>query len=291
LAPHFAPQDLSAERQRVRYSDTNYMLLCAVIETVTGETLPVVHERLLMRPLNLRHTYFAGRSQPFEPTPPPPPLRVEGRPIDIPLLLRSIWAMYSTAADTLMLLRSLIGGEVFETPTTLASMQQRWNRFGLPFDRAALRSPGWPIEYGLGIMRFRLPWIFTPLHPMPAVVGHTGSTGCWLFYQYDVSDNQDHHGHDCGRDQRKLRRGISVEIPAFAQGLYHAADREGIVQNNGAVQITAKKEEEPGCDALRGRSASPRHRAGVYGGARHGDDLSSAGRGRRPDVATAGRSR
>jgi hypothetical protein len=61
-------------------------------------------------------------------------------------------------------------------------MQQRWNRFGLPFDRAALRSPGWPIEYGLGIMRFRLPWIFTPLHPMPAVVGHTGSTGCWLFY-------------------------------------------------------------------------------------------------------------
>jgi hypothetical protein len=75
-----------------------------------------------------------------------------------------------------------MAGEVFEKPTTLASMQQRWNRFGLPLDRAALRSPAWPIEYGLGIMRFRVPWVFTPLHPMPAVLGHTGSTWCWLFY-------------------------------------------------------------------------------------------------------------
>jgi hypothetical protein len=31
-------------------------------------------------------------------------------------------------------------------------------------------------------MRFRLPWIFTPLGAVPAVLGHTGSTGCYLFY-------------------------------------------------------------------------------------------------------------
>jgi hypothetical protein len=34
-------------------------------------------------------------------------------------------------------------------------MQQRWNRFGLPFDQAAMRAPSWPIEYGLGMQRFR----------------------------------------------------------------------------------------------------------------------------------------
>jgi CubicO group peptidase (beta-lactamase class C family) len=96
-------------------------------------------------------------------------------------LLRSIWGIYSTTADTVLFLRSLMTGEVFQKPATLTLMQ-RWNRFGLPFDRAALRSPGWPIEYGLGIMRFRVPRIFTPVHPMPAVLGHTGSTGCWLFY-------------------------------------------------------------------------------------------------------------
>jgi D-alanyl-D-alanine carboxypeptidase len=61
-------------------------------------------------------------------------------------------------------------------------MQQRWNRFGLPLDAAALRAPSWPIEYGLGLMRFQLPRFLTPLHPMPAVIGHTGSTGSWLFH-------------------------------------------------------------------------------------------------------------
>ena len=39
-----------------------------------------------------------------------------------------------------------------------------------------------PIEYGLGIMRFRLPRLFTGMRRMPAVIGHTGSTGAWLFY-------------------------------------------------------------------------------------------------------------
>ena len=37
----------------------------------------------------------------------------------------------------------------------LATMTARWHRFSLPRDRAALLTPGWPIEYGLGIMRFR----------------------------------------------------------------------------------------------------------------------------------------
>jgi CubicO group peptidase (beta-lactamase class C family) len=182
LKPHFPPQDLSKGRQRARYCDTNYILLIAVIEAATGQPLHRVHEELLYRPLDLRHTYFPEHSQPLEPTPQATVLRFEGRPIHIPLLMRSMWGIYSTAGDTLAFLRSFVRGEVFRDPATLASMQKRWNRFGLPLDRAALRSPGWPIEYGLGIMRFRLPRILTPLHPMPLVLGHTGSTGCWLFY-------------------------------------------------------------------------------------------------------------
>jgi CubicO group peptidase (beta-lactamase class C family) len=182
LSPHFPPQDLSRSRARVRYSDTNYMMLCAVLEAVTGEPLHRVHERLLIRPLNLRHTWFAGHSQSLDPTPPPVVLRVEGRPFHIPLLSRSIWGMYSTTADTLAFLRRFVRAEVFDQPTTLASMQRIWHRFSVPLDRAALRAPGWPTEYSLGLMRFRLPRILVPWHPMPAVLGHTGSTGCWLFH-------------------------------------------------------------------------------------------------------------
>ncbi|MBU1475691.1 MAG: hypothetical protein KJ768_12605 [Acidobacteria bacterium] len=60
-------------------------------------------------------------------------------------------------------------------------MQQHWKRFGQPLDSAALRAPSWPIEYGLGMMRFALPRAFTPFRPIPPVIGHTGSTGSWLF--------------------------------------------------------------------------------------------------------------
>lgn len=182
LQPHFPPQDLSGKRPRVRYSDTDFMLLIAVIEAVAGQPLHELHEEMLFRPLGLRHTYFAGRSQPLDPTLEPAVLRIQGEPLHIPLLIRSVRGVYSTVRDAVAFLRNFVRGDVFEDRGTLASMQQQWNRFGIPLDRAALRSPGWPIEYGLGIMRFRLPRIFTSLRPLPAVLGHTGSTGSWLFH-------------------------------------------------------------------------------------------------------------
>jgi D-alanyl-D-alanine carboxypeptidase len=46
----------------------------------------------------------------------------------------------------------------------------------------APRSPTWPIQYGLGIMRFQIPRLFSPFSPVPALVGHSGSTGSWLFH-------------------------------------------------------------------------------------------------------------
>jgi len=59
LTPHFPPQDLSTTRQTIRYSDTNYMLLVAIIEAVSGQPLHQMHEQLLWRPLRLRHTFFS----------------------------------------------------------------------------------------------------------------------------------------------------------------------------------------------------------------------------------------
>lgn len=91
-------------------------------------------------------------------------------------------AIFSTADDLMAFGRALFLGRVFDLPHSLAAMQAPWRRFGLPLDRAALRAPSWPIEYGLGLMRFRLPRLFTPRQAMPAVLGHTGSTGCWLFH-------------------------------------------------------------------------------------------------------------
>jgi D-alanyl-D-alanine carboxypeptidase len=186
LKPHFPPQDLSGPRPGVRYCDTNYILLARIIEVVAGKPLREVHEDILIEPLDLRHTFFLGRTEPRSPTPPPTPLRAGGASLNVPLILRSINSIYSTASDSIAFLRGLMQGRIFRNPETLQLMQANWNRFGFPGDRAALRAPNWPIEYGLGIKRFRLPRLLTPLRPVPAVVGHTGSTGCWLFYCPDL---------------------------------------------------------------------------------------------------------
>lgn len=189
LTPHFPPQRVDARRRRARYSETNYLLLIAIVEAVTGLPLHLAFEEVLFRPLDLRHTYLPGH-RPSEPTPEPATLWFKDRPLDIPLALRSFRDLYGTAGDTLAFLRALVRGQVFDDPTTLGEMQRRWIRFGLPRDRAALRTPGWPIEYGLGMMRFRfrLPRVRTPVGERPELIGHTGSTGSWLFHcpQLDV---------------------------------------------------------------------------------------------------------
>lgn len=181
LRPHFPPQDLSRARPRVRYSDTNFMLVTAIIEAVTGQPLQEVHRRLLHEPLGLRCTYFAGHGAPSRPST-EMPLHASGRPLSVPLLIESTKGICATATDLMAFMRALTRGEVFRDPGTLIAMQGTWRRFGFPLDRAAARSPGWPIEYGLGLMRFRLPRLLTPAAPMPVVLGHTGSTGCWLFH-------------------------------------------------------------------------------------------------------------
>jgi D-alanyl-D-alanine carboxypeptidase len=102
--------------------------------------------------------------------------------VRLPRFLASIADLNSTCDDLLRFLRALEGGRLFRDPGTWRRMRARWRRFSFPLDRAALRQPSWPIEYGLGVMRFRLPRFLTPFRPVPEVVGHTGSTGTWLFH-------------------------------------------------------------------------------------------------------------
>jgi CubicO group peptidase (beta-lactamase class C family) len=182
LQPHFRPQDPGSPRPRIRYSSTNFELLNLLIEHLTGQPLPTVFARRLFVPLGLRHIWFAGE-QPPSPTDATAACLWRGtEALDRPRALQSLRSVISNTSDLVGLFRGLVTGRLFTQPGTFAQMQQPWHRFGLPLDLAALRAPGWPIEYGLGLMRFQIPRVLTPFHPMPPVIGHTGSTGCWLFY-------------------------------------------------------------------------------------------------------------
>ncbi|HEX7706152.1 MAG TPA: serine hydrolase domain-containing protein [Thermoanaerobaculia bacterium] len=181
LTAHFLPRPIDGVRVKARYSDTNFQLLIAIVETVMGTPLHRVFAERLYAPLSLRQTFHPGQL-PLEAATPPAMIWIDGAPLARPLALQSLGDVYSTTGDLLTFMRALVRGEVFDDARTLDLMQEHWLPFGFPLDRAAFRSPGWPIAYGLGIMRFRLPRPLTPFWSMPPILGHTGSTGSWLFY-------------------------------------------------------------------------------------------------------------
>lgn len=176
--PLFPPQPLDAGKKKARYSDTNFQLLIAVIETVTGRSIDLVFKDMFYKPLCLRNTFHPG-SKPLDPELTMIPTWYKDRQLDIPLAMKSFGDLYSTARDLLCFMRALVSGEAFDHPHTKGLMRNEWHQFGFLLSPVA---PGWPIEYGFGMMRFEMPRFFTPLQRIPAVIGHTGANGSWLFY-------------------------------------------------------------------------------------------------------------
>jgi D-alanyl-D-alanine carboxypeptidase len=178
LPPHFPPQPLAAQKKKVRYCDTNYQLLIAIIETVTGGSLHTVFTDLLYKPLGLADTYHPGTRV---DAPEPAGLWMDEEPLHIPLAMGSFGDLISTMDDMLHFMRVLVRGEVFDDPATLDLMLGSWNTFGFSLNPVRL-SPGWPIAYSLGMMHFKIPRLFSGFRSIPAVIGHSGATGSWLFY-------------------------------------------------------------------------------------------------------------
>lgn len=187
LRPHFPPSDLSAPKARIRYSDTNYQLLMSVIETVTARPLGTVYRQELFDVAGMRRTWVPGDAAPMGgEAPEPAALWFGAEPIDTPRFLASVRDLYATVDDLVTFMSALVAGSLVTEPELWPIDRQRFRRFGLPRDRASLRSPGWPIEYGLGVMRFDPPRIVSLGRQVPAVFGHTGSTGSWLWWCPDL---------------------------------------------------------------------------------------------------------
>lgn len=187
LTPHFPPSDPAAERPRIRYSETNFQLLMVIAEHVSGKLMPELHRELLLGPLSLHGTRYPG-DVPGEPAEDPATTWLGDRAlVDRPLAMRSFGDLYATVEDVIRFGRALFTGEVFDDPATVRLMSRRFHRFGFPRGVATLRAPSWPIEYGLGLMRFRLSRALAGGMRIPGLIGHTGSTGSWLWYSPRLS--------------------------------------------------------------------------------------------------------
>lgn len=181
LTPHFAPQPPDGSKVKTRYCDTNYQLLIALIETLEGRTLDAVLSDLLFVPFGMQHTHLDGLSEPAAKTAAPASLWFGEDVAHFPKFLKGLRSIYSTAENQICSARTILSGQVFEHASTDGLMLD-WNALPLPMDRAAMRAPGWPVKYGYGIQHFALPRVLTGGRRVPAAIGHTGSTGSWLFY-------------------------------------------------------------------------------------------------------------
>ena len=157
------------------YSDTNYQILGAVIESITGGTFEDAVQNRVIEVLSLTRTYpfSVGTLDRYSEISP----MLNGKnPAVIPKAMASVRAdggIVSTPEDGLSFLQAFMTGKLFPRPY-LEEMQQQWNRIFTP------------LQYGMGIMRFALPRYFSPLRPAPPMVGHSGASGAVLYYAPDV---------------------------------------------------------------------------------------------------------
>lgn len=170
---NFPPGDRNSRRSA--YSDTNYQLLTAIIETTTGTTYAeAVHQRIAA-PLGLAGTYVTG-DESHSPGNPPQRLHHKGQPLDLRRALaseRGAGGIVSTLDDQLRFSAAYHHGQLFD-PGHIAEMR-RWNRLFFP------------VDYGYGVMRYRLPHWMTGFRQLPELIGHSGATNSFTFYAPDLS--------------------------------------------------------------------------------------------------------
>jgi CubicO group peptidase (beta-lactamase class C family) len=167
MRPKFAP----GQRGRAYYSDTNYQLLGAIIESVTSDTYEAALDRRIVTPLELRNTYPFS-SDTLERYDAVSPMLDGTQPIRIPHVMASVRAdggIVSSAAESMRFLRAFMEGEVFPE-SFLAEMRREWRRIFFP------------LQYGIGIMRFALPRIMTGFRRIPEMIGHSGASGAVAFH-------------------------------------------------------------------------------------------------------------
>lgn len=151
------------------YSDTNYQLLGAIIEANTEQGLADVFQARIFDRLGLTDTYLFDCNQPRLVT--PLPLYFGYNRLSLPLALtseRGAGGVVSTLADNLTFLRAYFDGYLF-AQTHFERMYQ-WNALFFP------------MQYGYGLMRFKLPRWMTLFRDTPEFIGHSGSSGSFAFF-------------------------------------------------------------------------------------------------------------
>lgn len=167
LAKSTGAQFPPAYKRKALYSDTNFQLLGHLLEVILEKDLSTIIAERISRPLQMEQTFLF--KDPNDQT--PVPLRYKRQPLKIPLAMSSFGpdgGIISTSEDMMRFIKAFFGGQLF--PVDYINAIKDWRKIFFP------------LQYGIGLARFRLPSIFTPFSPSPEWIGHSGVSGAFAFY-------------------------------------------------------------------------------------------------------------
>jgi D-alanyl-D-alanine carboxypeptidase len=163
LPTHFIP----GTAKKAHYSDTNFQLLGKIIEAIYGKSFNEVVEEIIFNPLAMKSTYIYKDSKDTTPL----PLYYKSEKLMIPLAMSSFVAdggAVSTTTDMLIFIEAFFTGKLF--PVSYIEELKQWNKIFFP------------LQSGVGIHRFKLPWFFDPAGMTPELIGHSGLSGAMAYY-------------------------------------------------------------------------------------------------------------
>lgn len=149
------------------YSDSNFQLLGKIIELITGKSFSDNCEELIIKPLGLSKTYLYKDATDNTPK----KLYYKSKVLNIPKAMTSFGpdgGMVSTSSDMLLFVEAFFTGKIF--PNEYIDTLQQWNKIFFP------------MQSGIGIHLFKLPWIFNPTGAIPYFIGHSGLSGALAYY-------------------------------------------------------------------------------------------------------------
>jgi D-alanyl-D-alanine carboxypeptidase len=166
MKPEFAP----GEKGKAVYSDTNFQLLGKLIELQTELELSDALESFIFEPLGLESTYMYTNIKDKNPA----AMYFKNTPFSIPKAMSSFGpdgGMVSNSYEMNVFLKAFFNGEIF--PESYLEELYKWNTIF------------YPLEYGVGLARFKLPKLLSPFKTPPEFMGHSGLTGAFNFYNPD----------------------------------------------------------------------------------------------------------
>ncbi|PXW72795.1 CubicO group peptidase (beta-lactamase class C family) [Loktanella sp. PT4BL] len=159
------PPQAAPDSGKSFYSDTNYQLLGAVIEKVTGQSFDQALQARICQPTGLTDTKVLQGSDVGLP------LHHHNTLLTIPRILASMapdGGIISTLDEMLLFLRAYMQNRLFKPEN--ATQARQWNRLFLP------------VQYGYGLMRIKLPRWMTLFRATPELIGHSGASGSFAYY-------------------------------------------------------------------------------------------------------------